>query len=150
MACELRLPFQSADAPPELASALVEAVGGSEAAAAPHLLTAFSVLGRGAVGSAATASREQSRFEGLVGRLEPRGAARVIDGAAEVLQVRFERPETGEYQLGAVFLERSPQWTRKGFLVTRGLRIRAATGSSSGRPDRRGEGDSASCRRGPQ
>lgn len=106
MACELLLPFQSADAPPELASALVEAVGGSEAAAAPHLLTAFSVLGRGAVGSVAAASGRQSRFEGLVGRLEPRAAARVIDGAAEVLQVRFERPETGEYQLGAVFLER--------------------------------------------
>lgn len=108
MACELLLSFQALEAPPELCSALVEAVADSDAPAAPDLLAALSVLGRGEIGraaAAAAAGKGRSRFESALGRLEPRAAAHVREGAVELLQVRFERPDSGEHQLGAVFLE---------------------------------------------
>ena len=106
MACELLLPFQTPDTPPEVGRMLVEAVAGSEVSAAPDLLAAVSVLARGEIGrAAAAAAKGPSRFGGALARLEPRAAAQVREGAAELLQVRFERTDSGEHQLAAVFLE---------------------------------------------
>jgi len=106
MACELLLPFQEPGTPPEVCRMLVEAVAGSDVPAAPDLLAALSVLGRGEIGrAAAAAGKGRSRFDGALGRLEPRAAAHVREGAAELLQVRFERTDSGEHQLAAVFLE---------------------------------------------
>jgi hypothetical protein len=113
MACELLVPFQSTDAPPEVVGALVEAIEQSEARAGVDLLAAFARLGCGEVARVATEACERkasdgcrSRFEDSIGRVEARAAACIQDGAAEILQVRFERPGSGEHQLCALFLER--------------------------------------------
>ena len=106
-ACELLLPFQGGEeGVAGMGEALVEAVAASDAPAAADLLAAFAVLGPGELASAAEAvPGGPSRFEGAVAALEPRAAARVREGAAEILQVRFERPASGEYQLAGLFLE---------------------------------------------
>jgi hypothetical protein len=113
MACELLVPFRCTDAPPEVVGALVCAVERSEAPAGVDLLAAFARLGCGELARAAAKARERqasdgrrSHFEDSIGRLEARAAVCVQDGAAEILQVRFERPDSGEHQLGALFLER--------------------------------------------
>ncbi len=58
MACELLVPFESTDAPPEVVGALVEAVEQSEARAGVDLLAAFARLGCGEVARAATEACE--------------------------------------------------------------------------------------------
>lgn len=109
MACELLLGFQHPEMPLELAAALVESVDGSDAPVASDLLAGFAALGRGEVArladKACSRRSERSRFAGRIGRLEPRAAACVRDGAAEILQIRFERLDSGESQMAALFLE---------------------------------------------
>ena len=106
-ACELLLPFQGGgEGLAGMGEALVEAVAASDAPVAADLLAAFAVLGPGELARTANAvPGRPSRFEGVIAQLEPRAAARVREGAAEILQVRFERPASGEYQLAALFLE---------------------------------------------
>jgi hypothetical protein len=110
MTCELLLPFQGPEMPPQLASELVGAIERSDAPAATDLLTGLAALGAGEVARCAADAcgrrSGRSRFEGRIGRMELRAAACLRDGAAEVLQLRFERPGTGESQLAAFFIER--------------------------------------------